>query len=125
MEHNTEIEPIQQPPQPPISTTVATIVYILFLANILMQFTGLIGLILAYVNKGDNNYLDSHYQFQIRTFWIGLLFGIIGFFTVAIVIGWIILFALLIWWVIRCAVGLKYLGKKQPIPNPTSWGTGS
>ncbi|MBO1927354.1 hypothetical protein J3998_07155 [Thiomicrorhabdus sp. 6S2-11] len=108
-----------------MSTTVPTIIYILFLANIVMQFTGLIGLIMAYVNKGDDNYLESHYQFQIRTFWIGLLFGLLGFFTLAIAIGWLILFVVLVWWVIRCAVGLKYLGKRQPVPNPTSWGTGS
>jgi uncharacterized membrane protein len=124
MEQNV---PLTKPetPQTPISTTVPTIIYILFLANIVMQFTGLIGLIMAYVNKGDDNYLESHYQFQIRTFWIGLLFGLLGFFTLAIAIGWLILFVVLVWWVIRCAVGLKYLGKRQPVPNPTSWGTGS
>ncbi|CAN8140599.1 Membrane protein [uncultured Thiomicrorhabdus sp.] len=124
MEQNV---PLTKPetPQTPISTTVPTIIYILFLANIVMQFTGLIGLIMAYVNKGDDNYLESHYQFQIRTFWIGLLFGLLGLFTLAIAIGWLILFVVLVWWVIRCAVGLKYLGKRQPVPNPTSWGTGS
>ncbi|MBN2646820.1 MAG: hypothetical protein JXR44_03435 [Thiotrichales bacterium] len=113
------------PNTPPVSSTVPTLIYILYLLNLLVPFTSLIGLILAYVNKGDGNYLDSHYRFQIRTFWIGLLIGLIGAVMTLIMIGWLVLGLLVIWLIIRCAIGLKYLGRRSAIPNPASWGFGN
>ena len=54
---------------------VAFAIYILYLANIFLALTGLVGVVLAYVYRGDGSgWLDSHYRFQIRTFWIGLLY---------------------------------------------------
>ncbi|BCN92220.1 hypothetical protein THMIRHAM_00050 [Thiomicrorhabdus immobilis] len=108
-------------PQAEISTTVPTIIYVLFLANFILPFTSLIGVIMAYVNKGDGNFLDSHYQFQIRTFWIGLLYAIVGILLTAVLIGWLILLFYAIWIIVRCVKGFKYLGKQQPMPDPTSW----
>ncbi|MDX1351583.1 MAG: hypothetical protein R3254_01125 [Thiomicrorhabdus sp.] len=104
-----------------ISTTIPTIIYVLYLANFILPFTGLIGVIMAYVNRGDQNFLESHYQFQIRTFWIGLLYAIIGILLTAVIIGWLILLFYAIWIIVRCVKGFKYLGKQEPIPEPTSW----
>lgn len=115
------IEPSTIPPQPEISTTMPMIIYALYLANFVVPFTALVGVIMAYINKGDGNFLDSHYQFQIRTFWIGLLYAFIGAVLTLIVIGWLILFFYLIWLIVRCVKGFKYLNKQQPMPDPTSW----
>ena len=104
-----------------ISTTIPTIIYVLYLANFILPFTGLIGVIMAYVNRGDQNFLESHYQFQIRTFWIGLLYAIIGILLTAVIIGWLILLFYAIWIIVRCVKGFKYLGTQEPIPEPTSW----
>ncbi len=108
-------------PSMPVSTTAATIIYVLYLANILIPFTSLVGVIMAYINKGDGNFLDSHYQFQIRTFWIGLLYIVIGILLMFIFIGYLVLLFTVIWLIVRAAKGLKYLGKQEPVPNPTSW----
>lgn len=116
-----QAEPVK-PSAPEISTTVPTIIYVLYLLNFIIPFGALIGLVMAYVNKDDeDNFLQSHYQFQIRTFWIGLLYIIIGGLLTIIVIGWLIVLFYIVWWIIRCAKGFKYLGKKQPMPDPTSW----
>ena len=117
----TQQAPSAQVPTAEISTTVPTIIYVLYLANFLLPFTGLIGVIMAYINKGDDNFLQSHYQFQIRTFWIGLLYLIIGALLTVIIIGWLILLFYAIWLIVRCVKGLKYLGKQEPMPEPTSW----
>jgi uncharacterized membrane protein len=112
------------PSKKEISTIVPTIIYVLYLANFVLHFTGLIGVILAYINKGDDNFLQSHYQFQIRTFWIGILYlivGIIFFMFTYGVIGFLVYIFFLIWLIVRCVRGFKYLGKQQPIPKPTSW----
>lgn len=104
------------------SQNTAKIVYLLFLANILIPFLGLIGVVVAYVNRSDAPvWLQSHYQFQIRTFWIGLLYFFIGLLLVSILIGYFVLLFLVFWLIIRCVKGFKYLSQQQPYPNPTTW----
>ncbi|QFY89045.1 hypothetical protein D5125_05890 [Magnetovirga frankeli] len=100
----------------------AKLVYILYLVSLVFGITGLVGLVIAYINKGDgSSWLDSHYRFQIRTFWIGLLYSIIGGLTVILLIGYVILLFTLIWFIVRCVVGYKYLNRNQAYPAPASW----
>ena len=100
----------------------ANIVYILYLVGIIIGITGLIGLIMAYVNRSSApEWVQTHYRFQIRTFWIGLLIGVIGVVTSVIIIGWLILLFYVIWLIIRCVKGMGYISKAQPHPNPATW----
>jgi uncharacterized membrane protein len=100
----------------------AKLVYILYLASVVFGITSIIGLIMAYINRGQApGWLQSHYQFQIRTFWIGLLYGLIGAILAIVLIGWIILLSTLVWFIIRCIKGLQALDKKEAHPDPTSW----
>ncbi len=100
----------------------ANLIYILYLLSLLFGVTSLVGLIMAYVNKGDApEWVQSHYRFQIRTFWIGLLFGVIGAFTVAFVVGILILVFLLVWWIARCVTGMRYFSEGRAHPDPASW----
>ena len=78
--------------------------------------------VLAYVNRGDGaSWVDSHYRFQIRTFWIGLLFATVGSVLSIIVVGVVVLALLPFWLVIRCGRGLRYLMRAEPHPRPASW----
>ncbi|WP_025898251.1 DUF4870 family protein [Sneathiella glossodoripedis] len=98
------------------------IVYFLYLAAIVIPFASVVGVIMAYVSKGDGpEWMQSHYQFQIRTFWISLLLGFIGAALTAVVIGFIVLLALLVWYILRCVKGLKYLDQQVPVPDPKTW----
>lgn len=100
----------------------AKLVYILYMAGVLLWITGLVGVIIAYVNKGDApDWLKSHYRFQIRTFWIGAIFLIVGGITTFIFIGYLILLLWLVWLLVRCAVGIKQLNKREAIANPATW----
>jgi uncharacterized membrane protein len=102
--------------------STALIVYILYLASLVVGVTGLVGVIIAYVVKGDApEWLKSHYSFLIRTFWIGLLIGFIGGVLTFVLIGFLILLFLLVWWIVRCVQGLNLLSKNQPVPNPQTW----
>lgn len=104
------------------SATTAKIVYILYLVAILIGITSLIGVIVAYINKSDAPaWLASHYRFQIRTFWIGLLYLFLGVLLVGIGVGWLIIIFLVAWLIIRCAKGIKYLDRGAAYPNPTTW----
>ena len=104
------------------STSNAKLVYILYLVGIMIPITGLIGVVMAYVNLGDaSDWLKSHYQFQIRTFWIGLLYMVLGVVLSAVLLGYLILLFWLVWLIIRCVKGLKQLDEGQAVINPTSW----
>lgn len=105
------------------TSSMAKLVYFLFVASIFVGLTGLVGVIIAYINKTESSpWLQTHYQFQIRTFWISILFTVIAIITMFIAIGFIILFATLIWLVVRCVKGYQLLDKRLPHPDPTSWG---
>ena len=105
-----------------VSTSNAKLVYILYLVGILIGITGLVGVIMAYVNRGDApDWLKSHYQFQIRTFWIGLLYMVLGSLLLVFIVGYFIWLFWLIWLIVRCVVGLKQLDKNEAVNNPTSW----
>ena len=114
-------------PPPPVQPIVsgkylALIVYILYLASFFVGITGVIGLVIAYVNiDGADPLLRSHYQFQIRTFWIGLLYVVVGALLSLIVIGIAVLVWWFIWTLVRCIKGILALNENKPIANPTSW----
>jgi len=101
------------------------IVYLLYLLAYIFGITALIGVIIAHVRLRDstNPLLLSHYHFQIRTFWIGLLYVVVGALLAYSlpVIGVIVLIWWVIWSVIRNVRGVLALNENKPIEEPTSW----
>ena len=119
-----------------VTLNIPKIIYILYMAQLVAGPTGLIGVILAYVYRSDApEWLASHYQFQIRTFWIGLLYIVIGiiasialFLSKAMVIlGSMLLIIVVmwgfwaVWMLIRCTKGLKYESRSEAHPDPEGW----
>ena len=109
-----------------VSANMAKLVYALYLLGFVIGgSTNLIGMIIAYVCRGDAPlWLKSHFQLQIRTFWIGLLYAAVG--AVAIwfeitLIGAGILVLTLLWTIIRCVIGLKATLERRPYSAPESW----
>jgi uncharacterized membrane protein len=125
-----------------ISTTL--IVYALFgigavaglvssgfpLALPLTGILGIIGVILAYVKRGEaaGSWLASHYRWLIRTFWFSLLWGLIGG-LVLVTLGLILIgipIAILIWvvatiWVLyRLLRGYVLFNDSKPVPGMES-----
>lgn len=102
---------------------IPLIIYVLYLLGFVVGITPLIGLVMAYVYRGDAApWQESHYTLQIRTFWIGLLIGVIGAVLAVVLIGWVILVILAIWYLVRCIKGIKLASNEEPYPNPTAWG---
>lgn len=98
------------------------LIYILYLASFFVGLTGIIGLVIAYLNRDKaGGYVETHYTWLIRTFWIGLLFSLISALLMFVGIGFLLFFAVAIWVVVRLVKGLMALGKSQPIPDPQSW----
>jgi uncharacterized membrane protein len=100
-------------------------VYILYLVGFLTGITALVGVIIAYLQRDKTDQISrSHFQFQITTFWVGLLYFIVGTITVHIAIGAFILIWWFVWTIIRCVKGLLALNEGKPIPHPNSWWLG-
>lgn len=106
----------------PVGTDTAKIIYILYLVGLAVGVTALIGVIMAYVNRDTGpEWLRSHYDFQIRTFWIGLLYSIAGIILSMILIGFLVLLFTAVWLIIRVVKGFKHLDQRQPVPDVKSW----
>ena len=112
-----------QTPQPVVSdTTFALAVYVLYIVGYATGLTALIGVIIAHIKIGTADaMLHTHYEFQIRTFWIGLLYLVIGTVLAIAIIGLFVLLWWFIWSLIRIVKGLIALNEQRPIANPTSW----
>lgn len=104
------------------NTTIATVVYILYFLGFFTGLSALAGVIVAHVQYDmAEPLLRSHYQFQIRTFWIGLLYFVIGLVLCLVLVGYLVLLWWFIWTLIRCIKGILALNEGRPIANPTSW----
>jgi uncharacterized membrane protein len=87
--------------------TLTVGVYALQAASFLFVITLLVGVVINYIKKDDvqGTWLESHFRWQIRTFWFVLLWSVIGFFTSFILIGYVILFINAVWLIYRIAKG--------------------
>ena len=104
------------------TSSIAKVNYILQIVSTLIGITGIIAVIIAYVNKDNtDDWLQTHYRFQIRTFWIGTLYIMLGILLHQVIIGYFILLFSFFWFVIRCAKGLKQLENNEPVKNVESW----
>jgi uncharacterized membrane protein len=101
-----------------IGITSAAFIVTAFLAG----WPSIIGVILNYVKRGDaaGTYLESHFAWQIRTFWTALVLVLIGAVLFVTLIGipfaWAIWVGTGLWVVYRIARGWLALLKNQPMP---------
>ena len=97
--------------------TMAMVVYILQALGFFNGITWIVGVIIDYVKKDEaaGTWLESHYRWQIRTFWWGLLWALIGGLTAVVIVGFIVLAAAAIWIIYRIAKGWLYLSENRPI----------
>jgi uncharacterized membrane protein len=109
--------------QPTVSSPqIALIVYVLYFVSYFTGITALIGVIIAYVQIGQaDSFLRTHYQFQIRTFWIGILYLVIGFILTHFVIGILVFIWWFIWSLVRNIKGVLALNERKAIADPASW----
>ncbi|MEQ8556830.1 MAG: hypothetical protein RIB03_00800 [Henriciella sp.] len=99
------------------------LIYILYLISLVVGVTSIIGVIMAYIGKsGASPALVSHYNNQINIFWKMLVFAIIGAVLSIVLVGFLVLLAAVVWFIIRVVKGMQALSADQPIEDPGSWG---
>lgn len=106
--------------------TNVQVIYILYLVSFVVGITAIAGIVIAYINRGKaGGWVESHYTYLIRTFWIGLLYGFISVLLVFVLLGILLAFATAVWFIARCVIGLQAVGRGEPIKNPESWMLGT
>ena len=91
--------------------TVATVVYALQAAGFFTGIAWIVAVVIDYVKIDDakGTWLESHFRWQIRTFWWGLLWGMIGAILTLVVIGFVDSL---------CRCGLDHLPHRQGLAQP-------
>lgn len=98
---------------------ITRIVYILQLASLAAGITFIAAVILNYVKRKDveGTWLESHFRWQIHTFWYCLLWMCVGLATLVIVVGFFVLIANVIWMLFRAIKGITNLDENKPMPE--------
>lgn len=96
---------------------VTTIIYALYAASFLVGITSIVAIVMNYVKRDDmrGTLFESHFRWQIRTFWFGLLWGVIGLLSMFIMVGFFVLFANAIWIIYRIVKGWLNLNDNKPM----------
>lgn len=98
------------------------VIYVLFVFALLFPVTGLVGVIMAHVSAGESQQpVLSHFRYQYRTFWIGLLGFAVAALTAYVLVGFLLLGVIGLWWLVRCARGLIVANQARAIDKPDSW----
>jgi uncharacterized membrane protein len=117
--------------------TMPAICYGLYLLAFATGITAIIGVIIAYAQRSTAGPdMHSHYTFLIRTFWLGIVFAIVGGIAGAVLmaIGAVLTVILIgfpimaiagliwgvtaVWFGLRCILGLVYLSRGEAYPRP-------
>ena len=89
----------------------------------LTGWPSLIAVVLNYVKRADvrGTWLESHFRWQIRTFWFGLLWVglcvlfVVTTFGVGLIIAWLPLGVVGLWFIYRIASGWLRLNDRRPM----------
>lgn len=90
---------------------ITHLVYALQAASFLFGITAIAGIVLNYIKRAETRgtWLESHFRWQIRTFWFGLLWTVLALATLVVGIGVLVGLAATVWLVYRIVKGWVFL----------------
>jgi len=96
---------------------IAMVVYALQALSFLWGVTAIIGIVINYVKREDarGTVYESHFEWQIRSFWWGLLWSVVGVILIFVLVGFFILFATWVWMIYRVVKGWLKLNEGKPV----------
>jgi uncharacterized membrane protein len=89
----------------------------------LIGWPSIIAVVFNYVKRGEvrGTWLESHFRWQIRTFWFGLLWVslcmlfIIGTLGIGLLIAWLPLAMVSVWFIYRVVRGWSAVNARRPM----------
>jgi uncharacterized membrane protein len=108
---------VESPTKEIQNKSLTQIIYGLHAASILVGVTYIVAVIVNYVKRDEvaGTWLESHFTWQIRTFWYSLLYYVIGIATAWFLVGIPILIAAFVWFVYRIVKGWLRLNEGKPM----------
>jgi uncharacterized membrane protein len=93
------------------------IIYFLYAASIFAGITAIVAIIINYLKRDEvaGTWLESHFRWQIRTFWFSVLWCAIGWITIIVGIGFIIWGVAAIWAIYRIVKGMLNFYDSKPM----------
>jgi len=96
------------------------VTYILYAVSALVGLTAIVAIIINYIKRDETRgtIYESHFSWQIRTFWWGLLWSVIGVATIWVLgLGFVVLVANSVWLIYRVVRGFLNWndGKAMPV----------
>jgi uncharacterized membrane protein len=97
--------------------SLTVLVYALQIAGFFVGLTFVAGIIINYVKRRDveGTWLESHFRWQIRTFWFGLLGCVSGLALLVVLVGIPILMGAAVWVLYRAIKGWIELSEGKPL----------
>jgi uncharacterized membrane protein len=98
--------------------TLTTVIYGLYALSMFAGISAVVAIVLNYIKADDarGTWLESHFSWQIRTFWWSVVWLVVGGLTWIILIGWIVWGVAFVWFVYRIAKGWLNLNDGKPMP---------
>lgn len=99
---------------------ITMVVYGLQALSFLYGVTALVAIVINYVKRDDvrGTVYESHFDWQIRSFWWGLVWAVLGMALVIVLLGLPILLAAWLWMVYRVVKGWLRLNDGKPMYAP-------
>lgn len=93
-------------------------VYVLYALSWLVGITALIAIMINYIKRADvaGTLYESHFTWQIRTFWWALLGALLGGLSLVVGVGFLIWAATFVWTLYRLVKGWLYWNDRKPLP---------
>ena len=101
----------------PIGRDILQLKMMLHALGFFVGLTWIAAVIVDYVKRDTarGTWLESHFRWQIRTFWFGLLWGVAGAILAVVFVGFFILAANYIWLIYRVVKGWLYFNDRKPM----------
>lgn len=132
------LDPVPAAPQGDGLVTLTHVIYALHafavLAGVLTSATvvgsfvsglpSIVAVVLNYLKRGEvrGSWLESHFRWQIRTFWFALLWILVAIALAVTLVGLPVAFVLILgsglWVIYRVVRGWLALKDRQPMPGP-------
>ncbi|GAB6184196.1 DUF4870 family protein [Thermodesulfovibrio hydrogeniphilus] len=102
----------------------AWIVYFCYLGAILLGVTAIVGVVMAYIQRGNAaEWLKSHFSYQIKLFWVSILLAVlfmfVGFGSIVVLplfpLNFVLYALILAWFIYKNIKGMMALSKNEAI----------
>lgn len=98
--------------------TLTMIVYVLQALACIVGLTYIAAIMVNYIKLDDvrGTWLESHFRWQMRTFWYSMAWGALGLILFLIAIGYFVLLGTAFWVLYRIIKGFIYLNDGRSMP---------